>query len=138
MQGFLTQPVPIVFTVCKGVQQITDGTFNILSVFDRLSLYRMPDGSTPPVVTLPTVTVWTGGQGNFKQVLTVLDADGAEVAVQESEFQLTSTSHRHYVVGIISVPAKEGVCTLTVGRPDMELLRQDFTVGFVPFPGTPR
>lgn len=138
MQGFLTQPVPIVFTVCKGVQQITDGTFNVLSVFDRVNLYRMPDGSTPQTVTLPTLTVWTGAQGDFRQILRVLDADGNEILSQETDFKLNSTSHRHYVVSVMSMPAAEGVYTLTVGRPDFELLRQDFTVGFVPFPGTAR
>ncbi len=137
MEGFLTRPVPIVFTVCKGVQQIVDGTFNVLSVFDRVNLYRMPDGTVPETVTLPTVTVWTGGQGDFKQILRILNPDGNEILSQETEFQLKSTSQRHYIVSVVSIPAAEGVYTLTVGRPDMELLRQDFTVGFVPFPGTP-
>lgn len=29
--GPLNKPVPIIFTVCQGAQQLVDGTFNLLS-----------------------------------------------------------------------------------------------------------
>jgi hypothetical protein len=135
-ESFMNLPVPIVFTVCRAVQQVTDGTFNILSVYDRLNVYVMPDGTRADTVTLQVVTVWTGGQGSFRQLLNVLNDDGAPVVPEQATaFTLASTSSRHYNVGLIVIPAKEGVYTITVGRPDLELLRQDFTIGSVPFPG---
>ena len=135
-ESFMNLPVPIVFTVCRAVQQLTDGTFNILSIYDRLNFYVLPDGTRPDTVTLQVVTVWTGGQGPFRQLINVLDSDAAPIVPgQAADFTLASTSSRHYNVALIAIPAKEGVYTITVGRPDMELLRQDFTIGNVPFPG---
>lgn len=135
MQGFLTQPVPVIFAVCQGVQQLADGAFNLLGIFDRMIVFTLPDGTKPDRIVLQVATVWTGGQGDFEQVLRLLDQDGTTVVEARTSFVLTGTSHRHYIISLIGVPAQEGIYTITVGRGAEELLRQDFTIAIAPFPG---
>ena len=126
--GPLHLPVPIVFTACQGVQQITGGSFNILSIYDRLTIAVLPDGTPPETVRIQVVTVWTGGQGDFEQILRLRTVDGAQASELRTPFHLNGTSARHYVVSLWEIPACAGIYTMTVARPDMELLRQDFTI----------
>lgn len=135
MQIFHRQPVPVVFAICQGVQQLASRAINLLGIFDRLTVYRLPDGTAPDAVTLQVVTIWTGGQGEFEQVLRVLDQDGSLVGEARTAFALEGTSHRYYNINLIAIPVREGIYTLTVGRSEEELLRQDFTVEIAPFPG---
>ena len=132
----LNLPVPIVFTVCQGIQQVVGGTFNVLSIFDRLTLPMLPDGTPPQSVRLQVLTVWTGGRGAFEQVLRVLDSDGREIFGGRTPYTLAGTSHRHYIVALIDLPAAPGVYTLTAGRPELELVRQDFTIELAQLPGS--
>lgn len=136
MTNPLTLPVPVIFAVCQGVQQLANGAFNLLGIYDRITVYQLPDGTTPDTVTLQVATVWTGGNGRFEQVLRLLNQDGEQVVESRSSFTLAGTSARHVIVAMIAAPAREGVYTFTVGRGEEELLRQDFTIEVVPFPGT--
>lgn len=128
MQELLSQPVPIIFTCCQGWQQLATGGFNLLGIFDRLTVGRLPDGRSPDAVNLQVVTVWTGGQGEFEQVLRVLDQDGQQVVEARLAFSLPSTSARTILINMLVIPVREGVYTITVGRGQDELLRQDFTL----------
>lgn len=51
-ESFLNQPVPIIFAICQGIQQLANGALNLLGIFDRMTLYRMPDGTAPDAVNL--------------------------------------------------------------------------------------
>ncbi len=134
MERFLSQPVPILFAVCQGVQQLANGAINLLGIFDRLVVYRLPDGTLPEVVNLQVVTLWTGGQGNFEQVFRLLNQDGQQILEMRTNFTLRETAHRHLIVNLIAFPAQEGVFTLITGREEVELLRQDFTLVIEPLP----
>ena len=137
MQVFHQQPVPFIFAVCQGVQELANRTFNLLGIFDRLIVFELPDGTKPSAVGLQVVTVWTGGEGEFPHVLRVLDEDANLILEAPGTFRLNDVSQRHYQVNLISFPLREGPLTLTVGRGDEELLRQQFTIEVAPFPGTP-
>lgn len=139
MNELLSQPNPIIFTVCQGVQQLTNGAFNLLGVYDKMLVSQLPDGTLPDSVTLQVVVVWTGGQGKFEQILRVLDQDAQQIGEVRAKFELASTSARHYAIALLGMPIKEGILTLTVARGDgEELLREDFTIEVVPFPGSPQ
>jgi hypothetical protein len=127
MQDVLGKPVPIVFAVCQGWQELRNGTFNLLGMFDKMMLRRLPDGSLPNRVALPIFSTWTGGVGDFEQVITILNQDGSVILSHPTKFHLTSTSHRHNIVAQLAFAPVEGAITITIGRPDQELLRQDFT-----------
>lgn len=135
-ETFLNQPVPILFAVCQGIQQLANGSLNLLGIFDRMMLYRMPDGSAPDAVNLQVATQWTGGQGDFEHALDLLDLDGDRVLQARVQFTLPGPSHRHTVMNLIAFPAREGIFTLVVSRGPDELLRQNFTIEVAPFPGT--
>jgi hypothetical protein len=125
----LDKPVPIIFAVCQGWQQLKNDTWNFLSIFDRMIVRPLPDGTLPDSVTVPVVTSWTGASGSFEQWLQVLDADANKVGEARTPFVLPSTSSRHNIITVMALPPVAGVYTLTVGRPDYEvLLRQDFTL----------
>lgn len=138
MEGFLARPVPIVFAVCQGVQQLANGGINLLGIFDRMTVHQLPDGTLPDTVSLQVLTMWTGGQGTFTHVLRLLDQDGRQILETRAGFALPNTSHRHIIVDLIAFPVREGTSTLAVFRGDDELLRQDFTIEVGPFPGTAR
>lgn len=139
MQALLDKPVPVIFAVCQGVQQLVNGAFNLLGIFDKMSVFRLPDGTAPDAVTIQVVTVWTGGRGDFEQVIRVRDQDATQVAEARTPFSLLVTSARHYIINLINIPAREAIYALTVARADEEeLLRQDFTIVIAPFPGTDR
>ena len=134
--GPLNRPLPIVFAVSRGIQQLTDGSLNILSVYDRLNVMQMPDGTRAETVTLQVACCWTGGNGAFTQVLRFLDADGHQIAEQQTDFTLPDVVHRHWVIALVTIPSTDGVYTIAVGRSDQELLRQSFTIGTMIAPGT--
>ena len=50
MNDVLGRPVPIVFAACQMVQQLSNGAFNLLGIFDKLTLFRLPDGSVADTV----------------------------------------------------------------------------------------
>jgi hypothetical protein len=135
LKDYLDKPLPIIFAVCQGVQQLTNGAFNLLGVFDKITVYKLPDGTRPDAFTVQIVTAWTGGRGDFEEVIGVLDEDGNRVGEARTAFALPATNHRHYNISVMALPAKEGILTLTVARADEELLRQDFTVEVAEFPG---
>ena len=136
MQEVLDKPVPIVFAVVQGIQQLVDRTLNLLSIYDKLIAHKLPDGTLPDSVTIQVVTIWTGGQGDFEQVIQVLDQDAKLIGESKMQFHLPRTSHRFYMVALINMPVRVGIFTLTVARGTDELLRQDFTVEVADFPGT--
>ena len=136
MQELLDKPVPIIFAVCEGVQQLANRTFNLLGIFDRLIIYKLPDGTIADNVTLQVITCWTGGRGAFEQVIKVLDQDGQPFIESRSPFTLTGTA-RHFIISQIVVPVRERIYTLTLARVgEDELVRQDFTIEVAAFPGT--
>ncbi|HTE85312.1 MAG TPA: hypothetical protein VK821_11310 [Dehalococcoidia bacterium] len=135
-ETFLNQPVPILFAVCQGIQQLAGGALNLLGIFDRLTLYRMPDGTAPDAVNLQLITQWTGGQGDFEHVIRLLDQDGNTIGENRTSFSLPGPSHRHNIQTLMAFPVREGPITIIVCRAEVELLRQDFTIEVQPFPGT--
>lgn len=127
-EAFLTQPVPIVFAVVQGYQRLDDGTFNLLGIFDRMTIGVPAGENVPAGLGIQIVTVWTGGRGDFVQTLRILDQDGNEVGGAQTPCSLTGTSARHILLATVVIPVRAGSVTIMVGRGDEELLRQDFTV----------
>lgn len=138
MQGFLTKPFPIIFAFCQAIQQLADGAINLLGIYSGLTVWIMPDGTRADVINVPVVTVWTGGLGEFEQVIRVRDQEGQIVAEMRFAFALKGTSDRHTIAGLMALPVREGPHTVTVSRgdDDEELSRQDFVITIAPFPGT--
>lgn len=132
----LSLPVPVIFAFAQAAQPLASGALNIIGIFDKMTLYRGPDGETPESVTIPIVTVWTGGRGDFEQVLRVLDEDGGLLIEARQPFSLAGTSSRHWIQSLLAFPVKEGVMTVILCRGGEELLRQDFTLLVADFPGT--
>lgn len=65
-----------------------------------------------------------------------MDQDGGMILEARQSFELASTSVRQYNINLVTFPLHAGVITMTIGRGDEELLRQDFTIEVQPFPGT--
>ena len=128
MTSFMSLPVPIVFVVCEEVRQRPDGGIDVFAVYDRLNLRLPSRGIAPPVAPITIVTCWTGGGGPFEQVLRPLDADGRVLAEDVAGLTLPEPAARHWTGTRLTVPVQDDVYTLTVGRLDIELLRQTFTV----------
>lgn len=132
MQELLNAPVPIVFAACQLVQRLDTGALNVLGIFDTFTIGRLADGSLPDLISIEVVTVWTGGQGEFEQVIRLRDQDSREIAEARTLFTLSTTSQRHSIVVRLPVPGRAEVWALTVARGEVELLRQDFTTQMEP------
>lgn len=133
----LTLPVPIIFTVAMGFQQLANGAINVLGIYDRLTVGRLPTGETPEAVSINVYTQWTGGVGEFEQKLEVLDEDGARILEARAPFALPITSARAAIVAVLVVPARAGIYSMILSRGDDELLRQDFTLAVADSPLSP-
>lgn len=101
-------PRPIIACICSDFQTVDGGGgYNIIRIFDSISLQRPPNlpAEVPIPFVVKAVTCWTEGIGNHTHQLRLLDEDRRPlVEAPVVPFSLVNFAARHWMLDQIVIP----------------------------------